>query len=123
VLYGGDVYDRYRVRVQEMRQSLRILEQALAQIEQTKPGDIQAGRKAYVHRVPAGEVYSRVETPKGELGFYMVSDGGQNAYRYHVRSASFINLGAMKEMTVGMKVADAVVILGSLDIVLGEVDR
>ena len=123
VLYGGDVYDRYRVRVLEMRQSLRILEQALAQIEQTKVGDIQAGKKAYVHRVPAGEVYSRVETPKGELGFYMVSDGGQNAYRYHVRSASFINLTALKEMTVGMKVADAVVILGSLDIVLGEVDR
>lgn len=123
VLYGGDVYDRYRVRVLEMRQSLRILEQALAQIEQTKPGDIQAGRKAYIHRVPAGEVYSRVETPKGELGFYMVSDGGQNAYRYHVRSASFINLTALKEMTIGMKVADAVVILGSLDIVLGEVDR
>lgn len=122
-LYGGDVYDRYRVRVQEMRQSLRILEQALIQIDQTKPGDIQAGKKAYIHRVPAGEVYSRVETPKGELGFYMVSDGGQNAYRYHVRSSSFINLGALKEMTVGYKVADAVVILGSLDIVLGEVDR
>ena len=123
VLYGGDVYDRYRIRVMEMRQSLRILEQALAQIEQTRPGDIQAGRKAYVHRVPAGETYSRVETPKGELGFYLVSEGGQNAYRYHVRSASFINLSALKEMTVGMKVADAVVILGSLDIVLGEVDR
>jgi NADH-quinone oxidoreductase subunit C/D len=123
VLYGGDVYDRYRVRVLEMRQSLRILKQALMQIEQTKPGDIQAGKKAYNHRVPAGEVYSRVETPKGELGFYMVSDGGQNAYRYHIRSSSFINLSALKEMTVGMKVADAVVILGSLDIVLGEVDR
>lgn len=123
VMYGGDVYDRYRVRLLEMRQSLRILQQALVQIEQTKPGDIQAGKKAYIYRVPAGEVYSRVETPKGELGYYMVSEGGQNAYRYHVRSASFINLGAMKEMTVGMKVADAVVILGSLDIVLGEVDR
>jgi NADH-quinone oxidoreductase subunit C/D len=123
VLYGGDVYDRYRVRVMEMRQSLRILEQALIQIEQTKPGDIQGGKKAYIHRVPAGETYSRVETPKGELGFYLLSEGGQNAYRYHVRSSSFINLGALKEMTVGMKVADAVVILGSLDIVLGEVDR
>ncbi|MCL5995151.1 MAG: NADH-quinone oxidoreductase subunit D [Chloroflexi bacterium] len=123
VLYGGDVYDRYRVRVLEMRQSLRILQQALSQLDQTKPGDIQAGKKAYIHRVPAGEVYSRVETPKGELGFYLVSDGGQNATRYHVRSSSFINLGALKEMTVGQKVADAVVILGSLDIVLGEVDR
>ncbi len=123
VLYGGDVYDRFRVRVLEMRQSLRILEQALTQIERTKPGDIQAGKKAYNHRVPAGQVYSRVETPKGELGFYLVSDGAQNPYRYHVRSSSFINLNSMREMTVGQKVADAVVILGSLDIVLGEVDR
>jgi NADH:ubiquinone oxidoreductase subunit D/NADH:ubiquinone oxidoreductase subunit C len=123
VLHGGDVYDRYRVRVLEMRQSLRILQQALDQLEQTKPGDIQGGKKAYIHRVPAGETYGRVETPKGELGFYIVSDGGQNAYRYHVRSSSFINLSALKAMTVGQKVADAVVVLGSLDIVLGEVDR
>ena len=123
VFYGGDVYDRYRVRVQEMRQSLRILDQALSQIDQTPAGDIQAGKKAYNHRVPAGQTYSRVETPKGELGFYLVSDGGQNAYRYHVRSSSFINLTSMREMTIGQKVADAVVILGSLDIVLGEVDR
>ena len=89
----------------------------------TCAGDIQGGKKAYIHRVPAGETYSRVETPKGELGFYLVSEGGQNAYRYHVRSSSFINLSALKEMTVGYKVADAVVVLGSLDIVLGEVDR
>ncbi len=123
VLYGGDVYDRYRIRVLEMRQSLRILEQALNQIDQTPAGDIQAGKKAYNHRVPAGQTYARVETPKGELGFYLVSDGGQNAYRYHVRSSSFINLTSMREMTIGQKVADAVVILGSLDIVLGEVDR
>jgi NADH:ubiquinone oxidoreductase subunit D/NADH:ubiquinone oxidoreductase subunit C len=123
VFYGADVYDRYRVRVAEMRQSLRIVQQALNQLDQTKPGDIQAGKKAYNHRVPAGQAYSRVETPKGELGFYLVSDGGQNPYRYHVRSSSFINLNSLKEMTVGQKVADAVVILGSLDIVLGEVDR
>jgi NADH:ubiquinone oxidoreductase subunit D len=123
VLYGGDVYDRYRVRVLEMRQSLRILQQALSQVDGAKAGDIQAGKKAYSHRVPAGQVYSRVETPKGELGFYLVSDGSQNPYRYHVRSSSFINLNSMREMTIGQKVADAVVILGSLDIVLGEVDR
>jgi len=123
VFYGADVYDRYRVRVAEMRQSLRIVQQALNQLDQTKPGDIQAGKKAYNHRVPAGQAYGRVETPKGELGFYLVSDGGQNPYRYHVRSSSFINLNSLKEMTVGQKVADAVVILGSLDIVLGEVDR
>lgn len=123
VFYGADVYDRYRVRVAEMRQSLRIVQQALNQLDQTPRGDIQAGKKAYNHRVPAGQAYGRVETPKGELGFYLVSDGGQNAYRYHVRSSSFINLNSLREMTVGHKVADAVVILGSLDIVLGEVDR
>jgi NADH:ubiquinone oxidoreductase subunit D/NADH:ubiquinone oxidoreductase subunit C len=124
VLYNADVYDRYRIRVQEMRQSVRIVQQALNQIDaNSKPGDIQAGKKAYNHRVPAGQAYARVEIPKGELGFYVVSDGGQNPYRYHIRSCSFINLNALKEMTLGQKVADAVVILGSLDIVLGEVDR
>ncbi len=123
VLYGADVYDRYRIRVLEMRESLKIVQQCLQQMEQTKWGDIQAGKKAYNHRVPAGQAYARVETPKGELGFYLVSDGGQNPYRYHIRSSSFINLTSLKEMVVGHKVADAVVILGSLDIVLGEVDR
>jgi len=124
VLYGGDVYDRYRVRIAEMRESMKILQQALNQLDrETKPGDIQAGKKAYTHRVPAGQHYARVETPKGELGFYLVSDGNQTAQRYHVRSCSFINLNSLREMTVGYKIADAVVILGSLDIVLGEVDR
>ena len=124
VLFGGDVYDRYKVRVMEMRESLKILQQALNQLDtETKVGDIQGGKKAYTHRVPAGQHYARVETPKGELGYYLVSDGGQNPYRYHIRSGSFINLNSLKEMTVGQKVADAVVILGSLDIVLGEVDR
>ncbi len=124
VLFGGDVYDRYRVRVMEMRESLKIMQQALNQLDtETKVGDIQGGKKAYNHRVPAGQCYSRVETPKGELGYYLVSEGNQNPYRYHIRSGSFINLNSLKEMTVGQKVADAVVILGSLDIVLGEVDR
>ncbi len=124
VLYNADVYDRYRIRVQEMRQSVRIVQQALNQIDaNSKYGDIQAGKKAYNHRVPAGQTYARVEIPKGELGFYLVSEGSHNPYRYHIRSCSYINLTALKEMTVGHKVADAVVILGSLDIVLGEVDR
>ncbi len=124
VLFGGDCYDRYRVRMMEMRESIKILKQAIEQMEaNTRWGDIQAGKKAYNHRVPAGQYYARVETPKGELGYYIVSDGGQNPYRYHIRSTSFINLNSMKAMTVGHKVADAVVILGSLDIVLGEVDR
>ncbi|MBX7215024.1 MAG: NADH-quinone oxidoreductase subunit D, partial [Thermoflexales bacterium] len=124
VLYGADVYDRYRLRIMEMRESIKILQQCLNQMEHhTQAGDIQAGKKAYTHRVPAGQYYGRVETPKGELGYYLVSDGGQNPYRYHVRSSSFINLNSLKEMTLGAKVADSVVILGSLDIVLGEVDR
>jgi NADH:ubiquinone oxidoreductase subunit D len=118
------VYDRYRVRVMEMRESIKIMQQALNQLDsETKVGDIQAGKKAYNHRVPAGQHYGRVETPKGELGYYLVSEGNQNPYRYHIRSSSFINLNSLKEMTLGYKVADAVVILGSLDIVLGEVDR
>lgn len=124
VFYNGDVYDRYLVRVQEMRESLKIIQQALNQAEKnSKVGDIQGGKKAYNHRVPAGQCYARVETPKGELGYYLVSDGNQNPYKYHIRSCSYINLNSLKEMTVGQKVADTVVILGSLDIVLGEVDR
>jgi NADH:ubiquinone oxidoreductase subunit D/NADH:ubiquinone oxidoreductase subunit C len=124
VFYNGDVYDRYLVRVQEMRESLKIIQQAINQAEKnSKVGDIQGGKKAYNHRVPAGQCYARVETPKGELGYYLVSDGNQNPYKYHIRSSSFINLNSLKEMTVGQKIADSVVILGSLDIVLGEVDR
>ncbi len=81
------------------------------------------GKKSYQIKVPAGEAYSRVENPKGELGYYVVSDGGPTAYRYHVRSPSFINLTALEQMCLGHTIADVVGILGSLDIVLGEVDR
>ncbi len=118
---NGDVYDRYRVRVEEMRQSNRILKQALEQMPES--GEILAGRKGWQTRVPEGEVYGRVENPKGELGFFLVSDGGANPYRYHVRSPSFINITALAEMCKGHKVADVVAILGSIDIVLGELDR
>jgi len=120
VRYNGDVYDRYLIRIDEMWQSLRILRQALDQIPK---GEIQAGKKQYMMRVPAGQAYGRVENPKGELGFYIVSDGSPNPYRYHIRAPSFINLTALNEMCKGHKVADVVVILGSIDIVLGEVDR
>jgi NADH:ubiquinone oxidoreductase subunit D/NADH:ubiquinone oxidoreductase subunit C len=116
----GDVYARYQVRIGEMRQSARILEQALRQLP---GGEILGGKKAWQIRVPEGEVYSRVENPRGELGFYCVSDGKANPYRYHVRSPCFINLTALGEMCKGYKVADVVAILGSIDIVLGEVDR
>ena len=81
------------------------------------------GKPKYQVRVPAGEAYGRVENPKGELGFYVVSDGKPNPWRYHIRAPSFINLTALGEMCKGHKVADVVGILGSIDIVLGEVDR
>jgi NADH-quinone oxidoreductase subunit C/D len=117
---NGDIYDRYRVRIGEMWQSLRIIQQA---VEQLPDGPVMAGRPRATVRVPAGEAYGRVEAPKGELGFYIVSDGGANPYRYHVRAPSFINLATMEEMCRGHLIADAVVILASVDITMGEVDR
>jgi len=117
----GDLYDRYLQRLEEARESVKILRQALDGIP--VQGSIQAGRKAWNPKVPEGEIYSRVEHPKGELGFYLVSDGGTNPYRYHVRSSSFINLGALEAMSVGHLLADAIVTLGTIDITLGEVDR
>ncbi|MBI3317888.1 MAG: NADH-quinone oxidoreductase subunit D [Candidatus Omnitrophica bacterium] len=116
----GDVYARYRVRIAEMWQSLVILKQALKEIP---GGPIQAGKKLWNTRVPAGEAYGRAENPKGELGFYLVSDGTDHPYRYHVRAPSFINLTALGQMCKGHLVADVVAILGSIDIVLGETDR
>ena len=120
VRYNGDIYDRYIIRLDEIRQSLRILEQAVKQIPE---GEIQTGKPQYQVRVPAGESYGRVEGPKGELGFYVVSDGKANPYRYHVRAPSFINLTAFGPMCIGLKIADVVAVLGSIDIVLGETDR
>jgi NADH:ubiquinone oxidoreductase subunit D/NADH:ubiquinone oxidoreductase subunit C len=115
-----DLYARYMVRVGEMRQSVAILRQAL---DGLPPGEILGGKKAWQVRVPAGEVYSRVENPRGELGFHLVSDGGANPYRYRVKSPCFVNLTALAEMCKGHKVADVVAVLGSIDIVMGEVDR
>jgi NADH-quinone oxidoreductase subunit C/D len=122
VAYGlhGDIYDRYLVRMEEMRQSLRILKQAL---DRLPGGPIQTGKPQYQARVPAGEAYGRVEGPKGELGFYVVSNGKPNPWRYHVRAPSFINLTSLAPMSRGYKVGDIVAVLGSIDIVLGEVDR
>jgi NADH-quinone oxidoreductase subunit C/D len=120
VRYHGDVYDRYLIRMDEVRQSLRILEQVIRDMPE---GPIQEGKPQYQVRVPAGEAYGRVEGPKGELGFYVVSNGKPNPWRYHVRAPSFINLTAMNEMCAGNKIADSVAVLGSVDIVLGETDR
>jgi NADH-quinone oxidoreductase subunit D/NADH-quinone oxidoreductase subunit C/D len=120
VRYNGDVYDRYLIRIDEIRQSLRILQQVVRDIP---GGPIQEGKPQYQVRVPAGEAYGRVEGPKGEIGFYVVSTGKPNPWRYHVRAPSFINLTPYELMCVGGKIADAVIILGSIDIVLGETDR
>ena len=116
----GDMYARYAVRIEEMRQSLRILEQAIKDIPK---GPVMSVKPQYQVRVPAGEAYGRIEAPKGELGFYVVSNGKPNPWRYHVRAPSFINLTALERMCVGNKIADFVAILGAIDIVLGELDR
>ena len=117
----GDVYDRFMVRVLEMRESLKILQKALADIPAGPFMDPKAKLRGF--RPKPGEVYGRVEGPKGELGFYLISDGSPNPYRYRVRPPSFINLTILEDMCLGHKISDTVVILGSVDIVLGEVDR
>ncbi len=141
---NGDVYDRYQVRMAEMRQSHRIATQALQKLS---PGPINVAdpklvppakallkrsMEALIHHfklysegfhVPAGEVYLAIEAPKGELGCYLVSDGGPRPYRVHFRPPSFVNLESLPKMVEGRLVADVVAAIGSLDIVLGEVDR
>jgi NADH-quinone oxidoreductase subunit D len=116
---AGDCYDRYRVRIEEMRQSLRILRQA---IKDVPAGPVKADIP-HVIRPPAGEAYGHLEAPKGELGFYIVSDNSIAPYRCHIRPTSLINLTALREMVKGWKVADLIAIFGSIDITMGEVDR
>jgi NADH-quinone oxidoreductase subunit D len=117
----GDCYDRLMMRALEMRESIEILKQAFAQIT---PGPIMNPKvKVRAFRPPAGEAYGRIEGPKGELGFFLISDGTANPYRYRVRPPSFINLTVLEDMCIGHTVADVMVILGSIDIVMGEVDR
>lgn len=122
----GDVYDRYYVRILEMRETLKILRQAFKDLPEGPvigQKGLLAAKSPRNMKVSAGDAYGRIEAPKGELGFYIVSDGGTKPYRYHVRSPSFINLTILEDMCLGHKIADAIVILGSVDIVLGEVDR
>ncbi|MFQ5848936.1 MAG: NADH-quinone oxidoreductase subunit D, partial [Candidatus Methylomirabilales bacterium] len=116
---SGDVWDRFWVRRQEMAESTRIVAQALKDIP---PGPVLAP-VAKKLRAPEGDCYSRVESPRGELGFYLVADGSEKPYRYKVRAPTFVNLSALPVMLPGCLVADCVAILGSIDIVLGEVDR
>ena len=117
----GDVYDRYMIRTLEQRESLKILEKALTDIPEGPIVDPKAKLRGF--RPKVGEAYGRIEGPKGELGFYLISDGSPNPYRYRVRPPSLINLTVLEDMCLGQKIADVVVILGSIDIVLGEVDR
>jgi NADH-quinone oxidoreductase subunit D len=116
---NGDTYDRYVVRMQEMRQSVRIIRQA---VEGIPEGPIMA-KIPKVLKPPVGEAYVSIEAPKGELGYYIVSDGTLNPYRVRVRPPSFINLQALDKMARGALIADIVAIIGTIDIVLGEVDR
>ena len=116
----GDCWDRYYLRVQEVYQSIRIVEQAL---EQLPSGDVASSLGRRLLRPPAGEVYVRGENPRGELGVYLNSDGTDRPYRIKVRPPSFCNLSSLKHMLKDSWIADSVVILGALDIVLGEVDR
>jgi NADH-quinone oxidoreductase subunit D len=117
----GDVYDRYMVRMLEMRESVKILGQALRDIP---PGPIMDTKtKIRGFRPKAGEAYGRIESPKGELGFFLISDGSPNPYRYRVRPPSLINLTVLEDMCLGHNVSDVIVIFGTIDIVLGEVDR
>ena len=116
----GDCWDRHFVRVQEMYESMRILEQALVQMPK---GNVTSSLGRRLPRPPKGEVYVRAENPRGEIGVYLVCDGTDKPYRLKVRPPSFCNLSAIKHLLKDTWIADTVVVLGSLDIVLGEVDR
>ncbi len=116
---NGDTYDRYLVRIAEMRQSVRIVQQAVQSLPE---GPIMA-KVPKIIKPPAGEVYVSIEAPKGELGYFIVSDGSTQPYRVRVRPPSFVNLQALDTMVRGQLVADVVAVIGTLDIVLGEVDR
>jgi len=141
---NGDCYDRYRMRVAEMRQSLRILQQAVdnlpsgpwitgdRKVALPPRSELSKSMEAVIHQFrlvsegfkgPVGDVYAFVESPRGELGFYLVSDGTNKPYRMKVRPPSFCNLQALKKLVQGVLVADVIAIMGSLDFILGDCDR
>ncbi len=115
----GDAFDRYKVRVEEIHQSVRIVRQLLDGM----PEGEHTSKVAKALRPPAGEVYAAVESPRGELGIHLISDGGPTPYRLRLRSPAYYNLGVADELLAGGLIADMIVSLGSLDIVLGEIDR
>lgn len=116
---NGDIYDRYIVRIEELRQSVKIIQQCLRQL----PDGPVSCKTPRTIKPPEGEIYHSIENPKGEFGFYIVSDGSETPYRVRIRPPSFINLAALKKLCVGGLIADVVAIIGSIDIVLGECDR
>ena len=116
---NGDTYDRYLVRVEEMRQSRRIIQQVLDRL----PGGPIRGKVPRVLKPPVGEYYSGIESPRGELGYYIVSDGSAVPFRVRIRPPTFINLQALRRLVKGLLVADVVAVIGTLDVVLGEIDR
>ncbi|MBZ0199455.1 MAG: NADH-quinone oxidoreductase subunit D [Ignavibacteriaceae bacterium] len=115
----GDCWDRYFIRILEMEESLKIIEQALDQLPE---GDVTSAIPKRI-KPPVGQVYTRVENPRGELGYFIISNGSLNPFRVKVRAPSFVNLGIMDELCRGHMIADVIAILGSIDIVLGEIDR
>ena len=115
----GDCWDRYYVRILEMEESLKIIEQAVNNIPE---GDVTSAIPKRI-KPPVGQVYSRVENPRGELGYFIISDGSINPFRVKVKGPSFVHLGVLNEILKGHMIADVIAILGSIDIVLGEVDR
>ncbi len=115
----GDCWDRYYVRVFEIFESIKIIKQCLDGIE---AGPIM-GKVSKIIKVPAGEIYLRTECPRGELGYHLISDGGKTPYRLKVKSSCFTHVSMLPELSPGLMIADMVATVGSIDIVLGEVDR
>ena len=143
---NGDCYDRYLVRVEEMRQSTKIIDQCISWLNQNpgpihlddpklvppKRSDMKNDMESLIHHfklftegycVPAGEVYSAIEHPKGEFGVYLISDGANKPYRLKIRAAGFPHLSSMNEMVKGHLLADVVAVIGTMDVVFGEIDR
>ncbi len=143
---NGDCFDRYLCRMQEMRESLKIIRQAIEKMNAEGPGDVLARGKitppkrgdmktsmeALIHHfklytegfhVPAGEIYANIEAPKGEFGVYLVSDGSNKPYKVKIRAPGFLHLAAMDHLSRGHQLADVAAIIGSLDVVFGEIDR
>ena len=116
----GDTWDRYMVRVEEFRQSCNLIEQALGGLPE---GDSVKAKMPVVLKPPKGEVFSRIEAPRGEMGYYIVSNGDKKPYRVKIRTASYGNLQVLEPLSIGWKIADLVAIFGSLDVILPEVDR